>query len=217
MPEALPLLRPISSLTALVRLSPSILSCFPSPHIAGYSQNGEKIYIDRPHAEVVHLQKPPGRHGSLSHPLAVLVQLTAMQQSTRWHETEEQTNRGILATTLQFDATAAAQVGVIYSTPSVAATRIADVRAANPKLGECILDIVRLSAARTRPSYKLGEVTFHGVEPGARCRREVEDEALMPVEPGSHLGMLMARVVVEDDVNDFSGRNLGFDGVEESG
>jgi hypothetical protein len=43
----------------------------------------------------------------------------------------------------------------------------------------------------------------------------VEDEALMPCEPGTNLGMLMGRIIVEDDVNDLSGRNLGFDGIEE--
>jgi arsenite methyltransferase len=46
-----------------------------------------------------------------------------------------------MATTLEFDATAAALADVIYSTPDVAATRIAVFRAANPKLGECVLDI----------------------------------------------------------------------------
>src|SRR5665213_2213832 len=63
---------------------------------------------------------------------------------------------------------------------------------------------------------QLGEVTFHGVEPGARGRCEVEDEAHVPPEPTPYLGMLMGRVIIEDDVNDFSGGNLGFDGVEEA-
>src|SRR6202035_5238977 len=66
------------------------------------------------------------------------------------------------------------------------------------------------------PLGQLGEVTLYGVEPGARCRREVEDEALMPREPGPHLGMLMGGVIVEDDVNVLSSRNLRFDGVEEA-
>ena len=38
---------------------------------------------------------------------------------------------------------------------------------------------------------QLGEVALDGVEPGAGGRREVEDEALMPCEPGTNLGMLM--------------------------
>jgi hypothetical protein len=41
------------------------------------------------------------------------------------------------------------------------------------------------------PLGQLGEVTLHGVEPGARSRREVEDEAHVPSEPTLHLGMLM--------------------------
>ena len=47
-----------------------------------------------------------------------------------------------MSTTLDFDATAAAaEVDAAYSTPDVAATRIAVFRAANPKLGESVLDI----------------------------------------------------------------------------
>src|SRR5882672_8348617 len=71
-------------------------------------------------------------------------------------------------------------------------------------------------AAFQSPLGQLGEVTLHGVEPGTRCRREVEDEAHVPSEPSLHLGMLMGGVIIEDDVNDFSGGNLGFDGVEEA-
>jgi len=63
---------------------------------------------------------------------------------------------------------------------------------------------------------QLGKVPFHGIEPGTRCRREVEDEALVPVEPGAHLGMLVRCVVVENDMDDFSGRNLGLDCVQEA-
>jgi arsenite methyltransferase len=49
--------------------------------------------------------------------------------------------RGAMSTTLDFDATAAAQIDAMYSTPDVAATRIAVFRAANPKRGEKVLDI----------------------------------------------------------------------------
>ena len=38
---------------------------------------------------------------------------------------------------------------------------------------------------------QLGEVALDGIEPGGRGRREVEDEALMPVEPSADLGMLV--------------------------
>ena len=41
------------------------------------------------------------------------------------------------------------------------------------------------------PLGLLGEVTLHGVEPGARSQREVEDEAHVPSEPTLHLGMLI--------------------------
>ncbi len=54
------------------------------------------------------------------------------------------------------------------------------------------------------------------VEPRARGRREVEGEALMAVEPGAHLRVLVGGVVVEDDVDGLSGRNLRLDGVEEA-
>ena len=44
----------------------------------------------------------------------------------------------------------------------------------------------------------------------------MEDEALVPVEPGAHLRMLVRCVVVEDEMDDFSGRNLGVDGVQKA-
>src|SRR6266702_2163281 len=37
----------------------------------------------------------------------------------------------------------------------------------------------------------------------------------MAVEPGANLGMLVGRIVVQDDADGFAGRNLGLDGVEE--
>ena len=43
----------------------------------------------------------------------------------------------------------------------------------------------------------------------------MEDEALMPVEPGANLGMLVGGVVVEDDVDHLAGRHLGLDRVKE--
>jgi ubiquinone/menaquinone biosynthesis C-methylase UbiE len=46
-----------------------------------------------------------------------------------------------MSTTLNFDAKAAAHIDEIYATPDVAATRIATYRAANPKLGERVLDL----------------------------------------------------------------------------
>lgn len=46
-----------------------------------------------------------------------------------------------VATTLDFDEKAAAQVETVYSTPDVAATRIAALRAGNLRLGETALDV----------------------------------------------------------------------------
>src|SRR3970282_1339404 len=62
---------------------------------------------------------------------------------------------------------------------------------------------------------KLGKEDFHRVEPRARGRREVEDEALVPVEPSPDLRMLVDGVVVEDDVDDLTDRHFGFDRVQE--
>jgi hypothetical protein len=42
------------------------------------------------------------------------------------------------------------------------------------------------------PLGQLGEVPLHGVEPGARSRREVEDEAHVPAEPWDAYGALMS-------------------------
>jgi hypothetical protein len=44
----------------------------------------------------------------------------------------------------------------------------------------------------------------------------VEGEALVTVEPGAHLRVLVDGIVVENDVNGLSGRDLGRDGVEEA-
>jgi arsenite methyltransferase len=65
-----------------------------------------------------------------------------------------------MSTTLDFDATAAAQVDAIYSTPDVAATRIAVFRAASPKLGESVLDI------GCGPGYLLRELAIAVGEEG---------------------------------------------------
>ena len=44
----------------------------------------------------------------------------------------------------------------------------------------------------------------------------MEGEALMAVEPGAHLGMLVGGVVVEDDVDGLTGRQFGVDSVEKA-
>lgn len=60
---------------------------------------------------------------------------------------------------------------------------------------------------------ELGKEALHRVEPGTGRRREVEYPARMPREPGQHLGMFVGCVIVEDDVDDFAGRNLSLDGI----
>src|SRR3546814_11216283 len=63
---------------------------------------------------------------------------------------------------------------------------------------------------------KLGEEALPGIEPGAGGRHEAEDEARVPVEPATHLGMLVGGIVIEDHVNDLARRDFGLDGVQEA-
>ena len=44
----------------------------------------------------------------------------------------------------------------------------------------------------------------------------MEDKAGVPVEPSPHLGVLVGGVVVEDDVDDLAGGDVGFDRIEEA-
>ena len=61
-----------------------------------------------------------------------------------------------------------------------------------------------------------GEEILDGVEPGSRCRCEMEDPAGMTLEPGHDLGMFVRAIVVEDDMDHLTGRHLAFDGVEKA-
>src|SRR5260370_1865000 len=63
---------------------------------------------------------------------------------------------------------------------------------------------------------EFGEEALDGIEPRARGRGEVEDEARMARQPGLDLRMLMGGVVVDDDVDDLTGGDFGFDGLEEA-
>ena len=65
-------------------------------------------------------------------------------------------------------------------------------------------------------SGQLGEEALDGIEPGGRGRGEVEDEPRMPAEPGAHLGVLVGRIIVEDNVDDLAGRDVDFDGIEKA-
>ena len=64
---------------------------------------------------------------------------------------------------------------------------------------------------------QLSEEAFDRIEPGGRGRSVMEDKAGVPVEPGADPGVLVRGVVVEDDVDDLAGRDVGFDRIEESG
>ena len=41
----------------------------------------------------------------------------------------------------------------------------------------------------------------------------MKDEALMPLEPGANVRVLAGGVLVEDDMDDLTGRHLGFDRI----
>src|SRR5580765_8759339 len=82
--------------------------------------------------------------------------------------------------------------------------------------GDLKIDDRSEDAASQTPLGELGEEGLDGVEPGARGRGEVEDEARMAGEPVPDLGVFMGGVVVEDDMNHLAGRHLGLDRVEEA-
>ena len=65
-------------------------------------------------------------------------------------------------------------------------------------------------------SGELGEISLDGVEPGARGRHEVEDEARMTGEPGAYLGMLVGGIVVEDHMHHLAGWRLALNGIQEA-
>ena len=61
-----------------------------------------------------------------------------------------------------------------------------------------------------------GKEALHGVEPRGRGRREMEYPARMIGQPFEDVGLLVGGVVVDDGVDDFSGRDDALDGVEEA-
>jgi hypothetical protein len=63
---------------------------------------------------------------------------------------------------------------------------------------------------------ELGEEAFHGIEPGAGGRREVERPSRMLGEPGQHLRMFMGGIVIEDGVDHLAGRDGPLDGCDEA-
>ena len=63
---------------------------------------------------------------------------------------------------------------------------------------------------------ELGEEAFHGIEPGAGGRREMERPSRMLGERGEHLRMFMGGRVVEDGVDHLAGRDGPLDGCDEA-
>ena len=60
-------------------------------------------------------------------------------------------------------------------------------------------------AALEPPLRKGREEALDRVEPGSRCRREMERPSRVTFEPSSNIGMLMGGVIVEDGVDSISG------------
>lgn len=63
---------------------------------------------------------------------------------------------------------------------------------------------------------QFGKEPLDRIQPGRRCRDEVERPARMPGQPGAHLGMFVGAVVVEDDVDGLALGDVAFDPVEEA-
>jgi hypothetical protein len=64
----------------------------------------------------------------------------------------------------------------------------------------------RMKGAALEAMFRqFSEEAIDRVEPRARGRREVEGETQMAVEPGTHLGVLVGGVIVEDDVDGLAG------------
>src|SRR3974390_3289566 len=63
---------------------------------------------------------------------------------------------------------------------------------------------------------QFGEEALDRIEPRGRGRGVMEDKAVVSVEPGANLGVLVRGVVVEDDMDDLAGGDVGFDRIEEA-
>ena len=59
-----------------------------------------------------------------------------------------------------------------------------------------------------------GEEGLDGIDPGCRGRRVMEGPARMAREPGANLGMFVAAVIVENDVDQLAGGDLALEAVE---
>jgi hypothetical protein len=63
---------------------------------------------------------------------------------------------------------------------------------------------------------QLGEEALYGIEPGGRGRCKMKDEARTPGEPGAHLGVLVGRVIIKNDVDHLAVRDVGLDRIEKA-
>ena len=66
-----------------------------------------------------------------------------------------------------------------------------------------VLEVVDAGVATATDALcgDLGEEAFDQVHPGRACRSEMQLEAGMLVQPGLHLGRLVGRIVVENQMN----------------
>src|SRR5882724_6169568 len=60
---------------------------------------------------------------------------------------------------------------------------------------------------------EFGEEALDGIEPGGGGRGVVEGPALVPLKPGTDLGMFVRGVVVEDHVDQLAGGHVPLDAV----
>jgi hypothetical protein len=82
--------------------------------------------------------------------------------------------------------------------------------------GDLEIDDRAKDAAFEAAFGQFGEEALDRIEPRGRGRGVMEDKARMPVVPGANLGVLVCRVVIENDVDDLVGRDVGFDRIEEA-
>jgi hypothetical protein len=62
----------------------------------------------------------------------------------------------------------------------------------------------------------VGEEALDGIRPRGGCRGEVEDEAWVVADPFQDLGVLVGRIVIDDDMDRLLLRHPGIDDIEEA-
>ena len=63
---------------------------------------------------------------------------------------------------------------------------------------------------------EVGEEALDGIEPRGGCRGKMEHEARMFVDPFQDLGMLVGRIIIDDDMDCRLLRHPGIDDIEEA-